>query len=200
MGDRIIKKQNKNIADFSLVKETKKPKKKKKKLKKLEFYIILVASAIVFGFAFISFMYQTVTVVGPSMEETLKDGDKVIISKLKKYFGIDRNDIVAIKKPDSDYYSIKRVVGKPGDTVQIIGGKLYVNDELYEKFADKIIINPGAAGSKITLEKNQYFVLGDNVNSSDDSRFTDLSIVQKTDIKGIVIYRLSPSDKKGRIE
>lgn len=198
MNDKIKKTKNKNIADFSLVKESKKPK--KKKLKKVEFYILLVATALVLGFAFVSFMYQTVTVIGPSMEGTLDDGDEVVISKLRKFFSIKVDDIVAIKKPDSDYYSIKRIVAEPGDTVYISGGKLYVNDELQERFAEKIIINSGAAGSKIKLEQNQYFVLGDNVNSSDDSRFNNLSIVQKTDIKGIVIYRLSPKDKRGKVK
>ncbi|MCR5147464.1 MAG: signal peptidase I [Eubacterium sp.] len=189
------KQRKKYIADFSLVKAGKKPK--KKRMKRIEIYLLIVASAIVLGYAFIAFMFQTVKVVGPSMQGTLRDGDVIVISKIGKMFGIDRNDVVAIKQPENDYYSIKRVVAKPGDTVQIIGGKLYVNEKLQEKFADKIIINSGIASELIKLDQNQYFVLGDNVNSSDDSRFKNMDIVQKTDIKGIAIYRLSP--EKGRI-
>lgn len=86
------------------------------------------------------------------------------------------------------------------DSVQIIGGKLYVNDELQEKFKDQIIVNPGNASNKIVLEKNQFYVLGDNVNNSDDSRFPAVGIVQKTDITGIVIYKLSPKEHKGKVK
>ena len=195
------RRKQKNIVDFSLVKSEKKIKGKKKPLKKLEFYIILIASALVFGFAFVTFMYQTVTMKGPSMQGTIEDEDVVVVSKMRKFIkGVHVNDVIAVKRSKDTYYSIKRVVAKPGDSVQIIGGKLYVNDELQEKFKDQIIVNPGNASNKIVLEKNQFYVLGDNVNNSDDSRFPAVGIVQKTDIIGIVIYKLSPKEHKGKVK
>lgn len=199
--DDLKRRKQKNIVDFSLVKSEKKIKGKKKPLKKLEFYIILIASALVFGFAFVTFMYQTVTMKGPSMQGTIEDEDVVVVSKMRKFIkGVHVNDVIAVKRSKDTYYSIKRVVAKPGDSVQIIGGKLYVNDELQEKFKDQIIVNPGNASNKIVLEKNQFYVLGDNVNNSDDSRFPTVGIVQKTDITGIVIYKLSPKEHKGKVK
>ncbi|SCW38608.1 signal peptidase I [Eubacterium ruminantium] len=199
--DDLKRRKQKNIVDFSLVKSEKKIKGKKKPLKKLEFYIILIASALVFGFAFVTFMYQTVTMKGPSMQGTIEDEDVVVVSKMRKFIkGVHVNDVIAVKRSKDTYYSIKRVVAKPGDSVQIIGGKLYVNDELQEKFKDQIIVNPGNASNKIVLEKNQFYVLGDNVNNSDDSRFPAVGIVQKTDITGIVIYKLSPKEHKGKVK
>ncbi len=199
--DDLKRRKQKNIVDFSLVKSEKKIKGKKKPLKKLEFYIILIASALVFGFAFVTFMYQTVTMKGPSMQGTIEDEDVVVVSKMRKFIkGVHVNDVIAVKRSKDTYYSIKRVVAKPGDSVQIIGGKLYVNDELQEKFKDQIIVNPGNASNKIVLEKNQFYVLGDNVNNSDDSRFPAVGIVQKTDIIGIVIYKLSPKEHKGKVK
>ncbi|MCR5367376.1 signal peptidase I [Eubacterium sp.] len=199
--DDLKRRKQKNIVDFSLVKSEKKIKGKKKPLKKLEFYIILITSALVFGFAFVTFMYQTVTMKGPSMQGTIEDEDVVVVSKMRKFIkGVHVNDVIAVKRSKDTYYSIKRVVAKPGDSVQIIGGKLYVNDELQEKFKDQIIVNPGNASNKIVLEKNQFYVLGDNVNNSDDSRFPAVGIVQKTDITGIVIYKLSPKEHKGKVK
>ena len=199
--DDLKRRKQKNIVDFSLVKSEKKIKGKKKPLKKLEFYIILIASALVFGFAFVTFMYQTVTMKGPSMQGTIEDEDVVVVSKMRKFIkGVHVNDVIAVKRSKDTYYSIKRVVAKPGDSVQIIGGKLYVNDELQEKLKDQIIVNPGNASNKIVLEKNQFYVLGDNVNNSDDSRFPAVGIVQKTDIIGIVIYKLSPKEHKGKVK
>ena len=199
--DDLKRRKQKNIVDFSLVKSEKKIKGKKKPLKKLEFYIILIASALVFGFAFVTFMYQTVTMKGPSMQGTIEDEDVVVVSKMRKFIkGVHVNDVIAVKRSKDTYYSIKRVVAKPGDSVQIIGGKLYVNDEQQEKFKDQIIVNPGNASNKIVLEKNQFYVLGDNVNNSDDSRFPAVGIVQKTDIIGIVIYKLSPKEHKGKVK
>lgn len=199
--DDLKRRKQKNIVDFSLVKSEKKIKGKKKPLKKLEFYIILIASALVFGFASVTFMYQTVTMKGPSMQGTIEDEDVVVVSKMRKFIkGVHVNDVIAVKRSKDTYYSITRVVAKPGDSVQIIGGKLYVNDELQEKFKDQIIVNPGNASNKIVLEKNQFYVLGDNANNSDDSRFPAVGIVQKTDITGIVIYKLSPKEHKGKVK
>lgn len=113
--DDLKRRKQKNIVDFSLVKSEKKIKGKKKPLKKLEFYIILIASALVFGFAFVTFMYQTVTMKGPSMQGTIEDEDVVVVSKMRKFIkGVHVNDVIAVKRSKDTYYSIKRVVAKPG--------------------------------------------------------------------------------------
>ncbi|MBR1674926.1 MAG: signal peptidase I [Eubacterium sp.] len=186
---------------YVLGKEGTKKKKKSKKRRRIERIIILVAAAIVLGFAFVVFMFQTVKMVGPSMQGTIEDGETVIVSKIGKLIhGVKRDDIVAVKKNSDKYYSIKRVVAVPGDKVKIDGGKLYINGSIYELKSGDIIVNPGTASSEIELQDNEYFLLGDNVNNSDDSRFSNMGIVQKTDITGIVIYRIKPWSKRGKIK
>lgn len=193
--------RKKNITKFTLRKEGTKPKKKNKKLRKIEQMIILVASALVLGYAFVVFMFQTVEMVGPSMQGTINDGETVVVSKIGKLLhGVNKNDVVAVKKSKDKYYSIKRVVAVPGDKVKINGGRLYINNELYELKSGDIIVNPGKASSEIELQDNEYFLLGDNVNNSDDSRFSNMGIVQKTDITGIVIYRIKPWSKRSKIK
>lgn len=193
--------RKKNITKFTLRKEGTKPKKKNKKLRKIEQMIILVASALVLGYAFVVFMFQTVEMVGPSMQGTINDGETVVVSKIGKLLhGVNKNDVVAVKKSKDKYYSIKRVVAVPGDKVKINGGRIYINNELYELKSEDIIVNPGKASSEIELQDNEYFLLGDNVNNSDDSRFSNMGIVQKTDITGIVIYRIKPWSKRSKIK
>ena len=85
----------------------------------------------------------------------------------------------------NSHYYVKRVVGTPGDTVQIIDGHLYINDELfvYEDDYDEMA-QAGIAENKITLGKGEYFVLGDNRNNSEDSRSANIGIISKENIIG----------------
>ena len=192
--------RKKTIIEYTLRKEGTKPKKKNKKLRRFQQMIILIAAAIVLGYAFVVFMFQTVKMVGPSMQGTINEGETVVISKIGKLLhGVKRNDVVAVKRSNDKYYSIKRVVGVPGDKVKISGGRLYINGEYYELKSGDIIVNPGTASSEIELLDNEYFLLGDNVNNSDDSRFSNLGIVQKTDITGIVVYRIKPWANRSKI-
>ena len=123
--------RKKTIIEYTLRKEGTKPKKKNKKLRRFQQMIILIAAAIVLGYAFVVFMFQTVKMVGPSMQGTINEGETVVISKIGKLLhGVKRNDVVAVKRSNDKYYSIKRVVGVPGDKVKISGGRLYINGEL----------------------------------------------------------------------
>ena len=82
-------------------------------------------------------------------------------------------------------YSVKRVIAVPGDTIYINNGRIYLNDELYkENLEVERIENPGIAASPITLLDEQYFVLGDNRNSSEDSRYESVGFVSSEDILG----------------
>ena len=148
-------------------------------------WIILVFIAAIVGYAFVTFCYQTVEVVGPSMSPTLLDGQTVLVNKIDyRFHDIKRYDIVVYSKVDSDsYYDIKRVIALPGETVRINNGKIYINgEELKDSPITSNIINPGIAANEITLGKNEFFVLGDNVNNSEDSRYTNIGIISKTEI------------------
>jgi signal peptidase I len=134
------------------------------------------------------------------MESTLSDGEIVLINKLQYKLGtVSRYDVVAYKSVDSnDYYDIKRVYGLPGETVRITDGHIYINGEmLNDAPVTQYILSDGLAANEITLGSDEYFVLGDNVNNSEDSRYSNVGNVASSEIKGKVVY-LIKTDKSDR--
>ena len=93
---------------------------------------------------------------------------------------------------------IRRVIGLPGESVLIKDGKIYINGELYEETGDyPDISNPGLAETSISLESGEYFVLGDNRNNSEDSRYSDIGNIKKNYIVGKLWFTVSPRSKMG---
>lgn len=136
-------------------------------------------------------------VTGNSMSSVLKSNEKVFVDTISyNIFEPDRYDVIMFNIKSKDGVKetyIKRIVGLPGETVQIKDGKLYINDkELdYNNKEDKIV-NAGIAADSIKLGKDEYFVMGDNWNSSEDSRFTSIGNVKLKDISGKVWIRVAP--------
>ena len=124
------------------------------------------------------------------MEETLDDSDLLFVWLLSD---VDRYDIVIVDKDDLDYLIIKRIVGVPGDTVQIIDGYLYINGELAEDdiYGKEVINDAGIAEDPVVLGDGQYFVLGDNRNNSADSRY--IGLIGEDEIMGVVKFRFYPN-------
>ncbi len=161
------------------------------------FQIILV---IMFAYVLVYFFGQSRTNVGQSMDTTLSGGDEVLINILAYQMnGPARNDIISFKPNgnNSSRSSIKRVIALPGETVQIKDGMIYIDGKVLHEDADyPIITNPGMASEPIRLSDTQYFVLGDNRNNSDDSRFADVGLVSSDMIEGRVWCVLSPSSHR----
>ena len=115
----------------------------------------------------------------------------------------ERGDVIAFKPNGSStgHSSIKRVIGLPGETIQIKDGMIYIDGEVYlEKKSYPVITNPGMASDGITLGNQEYFVLGDNRNNSVDSRFADVGTVKASYIEGKVWFVLSPSEHRGMVK
>ena len=164
-----------------------------KSLLGLILYILLI-----FGTAFLlgKFVVGQVEVDGPSMNDTLQDHDRLLMNKFTYRFKqLERFDVIVFKyayDTDTDY--IKRAIGLPGETVRIDSdGNIYINDELLEEsYGKEVIEDPGIAEDGITLGADEYFVLGDNRNNSNDSRDPDVGAVSKSQIRGNVWLRLQP--------
>ena len=93
------------------------------------------------------------------------------------------------------------MIGLPGETVQIKDGAIYINDEKYEEDESIMPIrNAGIAEKKITLNSSEYFVLSDNRDSSEDSRFVDVGNVSLSDIEGKVWCVISPMSHFGLVD
>ena len=152
-----------------------------------------IAIVILLAFLTIQFGIQTLTVRGESLEETYSDGDVVLVNKfIYKISEPKRFDIAAFRTGGEDsHYSIKRVMGVPGDSIIIEDGILKINGEAVEGFPAFSDINyAGLAAEEIILDENEYFVMGDNCNNSEDSRVASVGNIERDNMIGKVQLRL----------
>src|SRR5690554_6649277 len=144
------------------------------------------------------FVAQHIEVNGRSMETTLNDKDHLILEKLSYRFNQPaRFDIIVFRPFDTEEekntYFIKRVIGLPGETIQIEDGHIYVNGELLqEDYGNEAMKYAGIASDEIVLESDEYFLLGDNRNNSSDSRSSDIGPVSRDAIIGRAWARIWP--------
>lgn len=141
-----------------------------------------------------------VTVSGSSMNPTLNSGDVVLVNRLAYDLGRpDRFDAAVFVRPGSGM-NIKRVVGLPGETVQILDQVIYIDGEPLEvpKALEAVAI-PGVAEYPIELGDDEYFLLGDNHESSEDSRFATIGNIRREQFIGKAWLRFQPLSDFGLI-
>lgn len=130
-----------------------------------------------------------------SMENTVMTGDHILALKIAYLFhGPERGDIVVFKFPDDESQNyLKRVIGLPGETVEIIDGKVYINSELLNE--DYLKEVPVGSYGPYQVPEDSYFMLGDNRNFSEDSRYWVNTYVKENKILGKAVLRYSPNLK-----
>lgn len=173
--------------EFNFEKESKKPLIKKIIIESI-IWIVEIALVIGLAYFFVSFTIERTSMIGDSMETTLSSQDKIIINKFAyRFSNPKRFDVIVFKQDDKEhsFYNIKRVIGLPGERVKIDGGFVYINgNQLSEPINIDVMNNSGLASEEILLHENEYFVLGDNRNNSEDSRFANIGNILKDDIVG----------------
>lgn len=168
--------------------------------------IITMVVVIAVTFILVEFVGQRTEVNGRSMEDTLHDGDNLIVDKISYLFGDpERFDIVIFPYVENgtseEVYYIKRVIALPGEKVQIVNGMIYINGELLSERYGKgnsPILNAGIAEREIVLKEDEYFVLGDNRNDSTDSR--EIGPVTRDEFIGRAWLRIWPFSDFGFLE
>ena len=130
------------------------------------------------------FWYQLMLLQGSSMEPAYHSGQFLILDKHTKNFGY--NDVIAIKTDVVTGLLVKRIVGVPGDTVHIDQGVLYVNGEPKKEWQEQFEY-AGIVAEPIVLDEGYYFVLGDNIGESKDSRNAEIGLIKETEIQGKVL-------------
>ena len=163
-------------------------------------FFLYVAIVVGITFFIIHFVGQRTYVSGSSMENTLSDGDNLIVDKLTYRFSDPKRfDIIVFPyKYEENTYFIKRIIGLPGETVQIVDGTIYINGEvLGESYGREVMKNSGMAADPITLGDDEYFVLGDNRNDSTDSRDPSVGKIKRNQIIGRAWVRIWPLSKIG---
>lgn len=159
---------------------------------------------IIAAFAIVQFTCDKFAVSGSSMNPGLETNDAVLVNRWAYSISEpERYDVIAFAngRNEKETVYIKRVIGLPGETVQIKERKVYINGEL---LADDVItqdiLTAGLAAEQIQLGKGEFFVLGDNRNNSEDSRFAGVGIVESSDIFGKVWLITSPASKIGFVK
>lgn len=157
-------------------------------IKNLLPYIIIVIVVILVR----TFIATPVRVNGTSMYPTLKGNEIMLLNKLGH---IDRFDIVVLKIDGKEDNLIKRIIGLPGESIEIMNGDIYINDE---KIEDKYGYGITYDIDKVTLKKDEYFILGDNRKISLDSRV--FGTINKNEIKGTTNFIMYPFKSFGKVK
>ncbi len=155
------------------------------------FMVILIAFVLVLVFG------MRVSTIGVSMEPTLTHGQEVLVNRMSfLLFKPNCGDVVVFKPNGNDksHYYIKRVIAGPGETVQIKGGQIYIDGVLLEKYRFERIETAGLAEVPYLLGENEFFVMGDNRNNSEDSRSGNIGAVHRDDIVGRVWFCFAKDD------
>ena len=166
----------------------------------------IVELVVVIGLAYVlvSFFGIRTNVVGQAMEQTLENDDDILVNKFAYIISKPKQGDVIVFLPNGNkksHYYVRRVVAVPGDTVQIKDGALYVNDELYKESTDVASMeDAGIASDAVKLEKDEYFVLGDNRNNSEDRRYANIGNVKRDYIIGKAWFRFSGLGSFGTIK
>ena len=156
-----------------------------------------------FGFAciLVYFFGAALSNVGQSMEPAIYSGDRVLVNRF--IYGIKAptyGDLIVFKPNGNEnaHYHIKRVVGLPGETGTIESGRVFIDGELLnEEILTEGMNDAGVAEAPILLGEDEYFVLGDNRNNSEDSRSADIGNVRRKDIMGMAWFNITPGERFG---
>ncbi len=174
----------------------------KKVLREILSTSVYILTVLLITYLIIKYVGVRTEVIGPSMQPTLQSEDNLIVEKLSYRFGDpERFDVIVFpfQYAERTYY-IKRIIGLPGETVQIDeDGAIWIKkagstefEILEESYGKEVIKNPGLASEPIYLGQNEYFVLGDNRNDSSDSRDPSVGNIYRKDIIGKAWLRFWP--------
>lgn len=174
----------------------------KKVLREILSTSVYILTVLLITYLIIKYVGVRTEVIGPSMQPTLQSEDNLIVEKLSYRFGDPKRfDVIVFpfQYAERTYY-IKRIIGLPGETVQIDDeGTIWIKkagstefEMLEESYGKEVIKNPGLASEPIYLGQNEYFVLGDNRNDSSDSRDPSVGNIYRKDIIGKAWLRFWP--------
>lgn len=151
-------------------------------------WVIECAIVIFIAYTLVTFFGCRTTVVGNAMNDTLTNEEQILVNRfIYNVSSPKQGDVIAFlpNGNEKSHYYVRRVIACPGDTIQIKEGVVYVNGEAYqEKITVASIEDAGVASEEIKLGDDEYFVLGDNRNNSEDSRLANIGNVKKSYIIG----------------
>ncbi len=160
-----------------------------------------VGTACLLAFVSVWYFGQQVSMVGDSMKPVLYNGDVVLVNRIIYNARTPKRGDIVVFKPkgnENDHYFTKRIVGLPGESVEIIENRIYIDGEkLDEEYETTDIDDVGIADERIQLAGDEFFVLGDNRANSEDSRNADVGNVKRDYIYGKAWFVISPKKNFG---
>lgn len=162
-----------------------------------------VAAAVALAVFLILFLGERAEVVGNSMADKVKSGQTILIDKMSyELRNIKRFDVIVYKSEIAGEaeYVVKRVIGLPGEEIQIVDSRIYIDGEEIDDPYYRGKFESGYANQTIKIGEDEYFVMGDNRNLSQDSRFEYVGNVKKSDVTGKAWLIISPFNKIGLIQ
>lgn len=174
-----------------------------KTMKEMISTLLYILFVLLMVYLLINFVGQRTEVKGSSMEPTLFDEDQLLVDKITYRFkDPQRFDIIVFPyQYQENIFYIKRIIGLPGETVQIDAeGNIFIDGEvLYESYGREVIRadKVGLASEPILLGEDEYFVMGDNRNNSSDSRIDAVGNIHRDDIVGRAFIRIWPLSRFG---
>lgn len=167
-------------------------------------WAVQIVIVCVFAFIFVWYFGQRVSTIGDSMNPVLKNGDVVLVNRIIYDASSPKRGDVIVFRPNGNeniHLYIKRIVGLPGETLQIKDGMVYVDGEaITEKYETTQLVHAGLAEEEIVLGGDEFFVLGDNRENSEDSRMADIGNVKRSEIEGKAWLIVSPISEFGRVK
>ena len=157
-------------------------------------WVISILIAVVLAFFIRYFIVELYMVEGPSMRPTLVNSERLVVNKfLYRFKNPERGEIIVFRYPrDPSRDFIKRVIGVPGDTIEIKEGRVFLNGQLQNE--TYILEKTRGSFAMVTVPAGHVFVMGDNRNNSEDSRFRDVGFVSSELIKGKAVFVFWPFD------
>lgn len=172
-------------------------------LRELGGWLLYILFILAFSYLIITYVGQRTRVDGQSMETTLSNNDNLLVDKISYRFREPKRFEIVVfpyQYKENTFY-IKRIIGLPGETVQVIDGYVYIDGELLdEHYGREVMQEPGIAETPITLGDDEYFVLGDNRNHSSDSRDASVGLIHRKDLLGRAWIRIWPLNRFGAIK
>lgn len=158
-------------------------------------WIIDIVLVVIIALFVINYYGESVDIIGNSMNPIVENDEKVLLDELSYELGQpERFDIVAYTTRSGEV-SVKRIIGLPGETIQIVDNVIYIDGEVIKDNFYKGKFESGYVDEAIVIGDNEYFVMGDNRNVSEDSRFEYVGNVSKEDILGKVWFAYYPFTK-----
>lgn len=159
--------------------------------------------AFAIGCILVYYFMTSIVCVGQAMEPSINSGDQVLVNRFIYSLVAPKSGDVVVFKPNGNenaHYYMRRVIGVPGDTVQVKDGFVYVNGSLFETgIGNEQMDYAGLAEEEIKLGKDEYFVLGDSRNASEDSRNVDIGNIRREDIYGKAWFVRYPWENFGPV-